>query len=147
MSWAQIVMWSVVLGLGLPAAFRNPVAAALVLQWSIAQGSWLATGDELPIWLYRPTDIAVLAIIYLKHGRTRSDWTVVAIFPVMWAFYAMPISKADIWWSLWVLAILQFMSAAVGALEDYRLVCSRAASSGLKPPGWFRVAGWALAKS
>lgn len=139
-------MWLVVLGLGLPAAFRNPVAAGLVMQWALGQASWLATGDSLPIGLYLATDIAVLAIFALKPLRTLGDWMVATIFPTMWIMYLAPATDYDRWWILWFMVLLQFMSAAVGALEEYKLARTRSVSFGLKPPRWFRAGGWILEK-
>ena len=138
-------MWAVVLGIGLPAAFRNPVAAALVMQWTLAQGTWLVTGNNMPLWLYLPTDLAVLAIFALKPHRMFGDWVAALIFPPMWVMYFA--SDWQRWWALWFMVILQFVSAAVGAVEEYKLARTKAVSFGLKPPGWFRVAEWASVKS
>lgn len=133
MTLPELVMLAVVIFAGMAASPWNVTAAALTASWAIAQGVWLATGDNLPLTVYMMCDIAVLGLIYCKPPvrclcpyknkrdqavaiitqKSIGDRVVILIFPVMWAFYIAPISDFLRWWMLYGLAVAQFMAAGI----------------------------------
>lgn len=140
MSWPEILMWAVVLCIGLPSVARNITSLGLVISWAAGQMTWMLTGDNLPIAVYVAMDAFVITIIYIKAAAydcypysslvdqlcafwlEKSWWDriVLAIFPVMWALYAAPISDFHRWWALWMLVIVQFLVSGSEALENHR---------------------------
>lgn len=139
MSTPAIIMWCVVLGVGLPSAWRNPTAGALVLCWIVVEGIYLLTGNNLAVEYYIYPDIAVLAVIACKPpyrrwqprgtwerlqgiilDRSPADRVVMLIFPAMWTIYLAPIHPFYAWWGLWALAIVQFLAAALESLSKFR---------------------------
>lgn len=66
MTLAQLIMAGAVFLLGIPAAFRNPTAFALVAAYFVVQGLWMTTGAALPWFVLFAIDLACLAVIYLK---------------------------------------------------------------------------------
>lgn len=147
MSWPEILIAGIVVAVGVPAAFRNPTAAALVIAWTIAQGLWLITGDNLPLRVYIMTDIAVIAVIICKplryRGPYRGPWhqlqcifserlvwdrIVLAIFPVMWTIYILNINETMRWWLLYWLLVTQFLAAGGEALSTW--LAARKANAG-----------------
>jgi len=164
MSWPELLMLGVVLAVGVPAAFRNPTAAALVAAWAFAQGVWLATGDNLPLRAYIVTDIAVLAVIYCKRLRWRGpyrnwwhrlqsillepngwDRVVILIFPVMWMLYIVSMNERAKWFALFWLAIAQFLAAGGGALQSW-LIARKANAEQPPATGPPAVYRWALGR-
>lgn len=139
MSFPAIIMYLVVACIGLPAAFRNPTAAALVMAWVASEAMFLVTGDSLPIEYYPFLDVFVIAVIMAKHEycnqrpyrgtwhqlkcllleRSPADRVVLLIFPVMWGLYIAPIHPYYLWYALWFLCIAQFVSAGAEALSRY----------------------------
>lgn len=148
MTTPEIIFLCVVLLVGVPAMWRNATAAALVLSWTVGQMVWVVSGDSLPLKVYLLCDLTVLAIIYckpeargyfpyrdLRHQLSqawfeRSLWdrVVIAIFPLMWATYAMPISDYHRWWALYYLCLAQFLAAGAESL-----ISRRAANTSEKP--------------
>lgn len=142
MSWQAVVMYAVVAGIGLPAAFRNTTALALIAAWLVPEITYLRTGDNLPLKLYFMADIAVIAAIYAKTtkalGRrvyssaksqlrgmvmdlTPCDRAIIAIFLLgAWPLYVSTADPWSKWMALWALAICQFMLAGFEALQTYR---------------------------
>src|SRR5687767_9264066 len=107
----SVLLWTIVAVVGVPSAWRNPTAAALVLA-KIAGWAWhRVTGDNLPFDFYVCADVFVLAVIFAKveaydlrpyrgtwHQlkcilleRSVPDRIVMLIFPLMWALYVAPI--------------------------------------------------------
>lgn len=113
-------MWAVVFAVGVPAAWRNPTAGALVLAKIIGWAIYNATGNSLPIEYYLYPDIFVLAIIATKDERTTADWTVVAIFLLMWATYVAAIHDYYRWWILYWLVIAQFLAVGWDFIFSFR---------------------------
>lgn len=157
MTWPEIVMWLVVAGVGMPAAAFNRTAFALTVSWAAGQGVWLTTGESLPISLYILCDYAVLLVIFTKPERVDCSpyrdlraqlmalWTerqmgdryVMAIFPLMWTAYLAPVGDHYRWWTLWVLAIAQFVAAGWEALIEWRF--RRRGVTVETPPGALRL--------
>lgn len=124
-------MYAVVAGVGIPAAFRNVTALAMVIAWLSVELAYQVTGDTLQYSFM--ADIAVVAVIYAKtnqramHGRnqlrrlitdlTLCDRWIVAIFLLgVWPAYVI---QFDPWWkwhALWALVIAQFVLAGGEAL-------------------------------
>lgn len=143
MSWPAIVMWLVIACVGVPSAWRNSSALALLLSWLMGETAWLMTGDSLPLSVYFMADVAVIAIIYAKAIRhagvktyydTRrqlaglvSDLTVfdrwiVAIFLLgAWPLYLLDLDPRSKWFLLWGLTIAQFLLACAEAIQMLRL--------------------------
>lgn len=162
MSLAAIIMYSTVAVVGLPAAFRNPTAAALVLSWLVGEVTWMATGNNLPLSVYFMCDVAVIAVIYAKMIRscgakvyssmreqlrcfvtdlTKADRWIVALFLLgAWPLYVLEIHPYYKWYLLWFIAIAQFLLAgAEAALTLRHNVKARASPD---PPDSFALAGY-----
>lgn len=138
MSIPAIVMWAVVALIGIPSAWKNPTAAALVLSWIAGEVVFLLTGNNLPVEYYLYPDIFVIGVIFAKPDyrcseyesawrqflcltleRSPSDRCVLLIFPIMWVTYVAPIDPYYQWWILWAAAILQFLFASTESLERF----------------------------
>lgn len=141
MSWPSFAMYLVVACVGLPAAFRNPTAAALVISWLAGEIAWMVTGNNLPLSTYFAADIVVVSIIYAKTIRhcgpkeypsmrgqlrclvtdlTICDRWIVAIFLLgMWPAYVLSIHPYYKWFWLWGLAISQFLLAGAETAQSY----------------------------
>jgi len=131
MTAPEIIIWAVVLGVGVPSAWRNPTAAALVIAWVMGQAIYLVTGDNLPVEMYLFPDLFVIAIIASKARRSNADWIVLGLFPVMWIAYPFAASQPFyVWWLLWALCLAQFL--VVGAETLSRLL--RGADAMIRPP-------------
>lgn len=133
---AAIIMWAVVFFIGVPAAWRNPTAAALSISWILGEIIFLNTGNPLPTRFYLIPDLFVLAVIIAKPEpcdlrpymnawhqakcmvleRAPADRVVMLIFPVMWIIYASDLSAPAKWYGLWALCIVQFLAAGFEAL-------------------------------
>lgn len=128
-------MYLVVAGLGIPAAFRNVTALAMVIAWLSVELVYQITGDSLPLQYSFMADIAVVAVIYAKTngrnecaaGRTQlrrlitdltiCDRLIVGIyFALVWPAYVLQFDPYTKWMLLWALAIAQFALAGGEAL-------------------------------
>lgn len=139
MSAHALILWSVVFCIGVPSAWRNPTAAALVLA-KIAGWAWhRITGDSLPVSFYVAPDIFVVSVIYAKSRyrpcdrylntwhqlkclvleRSPADRAVLGIFAISWALYVAPLHPYHVWWMLWAGVILQFLFASAESLEAF----------------------------
>jgi hypothetical protein len=136
----MLAMYAVVACIGLPAAWFNRTAAALVFAWALGFLIWLLTGENLPTGLYFITDVMVIATILTKPDaedcwpynglreqfaalwkeRCRWDKVVVAVFFIMWLIYIVDIPEQYRYWSLWALVIIQFLAAGDEAVSVYR---------------------------
>lgn len=139
MSIYGLIMWAVMLLIGVPSAWRNPTAAALVGAWVFSKTLFLATGDGLAVQFYVFPDIAALAIILAKpeycfHGydhswwlelkcilteRSPSDRAVMLLFPALWWAYVADISAYTQWLVLWGATIFQVLFASAESLEKF----------------------------
>lgn len=121
MSTPALIMWAVVFAVGVPAAWLNPTAAALVLAKISGWAIYKITGDNLPVEYYLFPDVFVIAMIMAKYERSVPDRIVLLIFPIMWCLYLAPLHPFYVWWSLWALVIAQFLAAGA----DSFLICWR----------------------
>jgi hypothetical protein len=131
MTLPHILMWVVALVVGLPAAWKNPTAGALVLCWVFSEGLFWLTGNNLAVAYYAYPDAFVIAIIFAKPAhcdldppgllgeikcllleRSPCDRIIMLSYPLVWILYAAEISDYSKWWSLWVIAVAQFFVAA-----------------------------------
>lgn len=148
MTLPELVIWLVVAVVGIPSAWRNPTAAALVLAWFAGQGFYLVTGDNLPVEFYLFPDVTVIAVIMAKHEhcnlapyrgtlhqlkcllleRAPADRIILLIFPICWGLYVADIDPFYKWYALWGLSITQFLTAGVEAFLSYRRDAEAAAS-------------------
>lgn len=141
MGWQAIAMYAVVAGIGVPAAFRNVTALAMVIAWLLVELAYQITGDSLPLRFSIMADIAVIASIYAKTihrvgtktyptvkeqlrclvvDLTRWDRGIVAIFLLgAWPAYALSIDPFWKWYLLWGLCIAQFLLAGGEALASF----------------------------
>lgn len=139
MSAPLLVMWLVVFAIGVPSAWRNPTAAALVIAWLAGQAVFYITGDNLPVQFYAFPDVFVLAMIMAKQEycnrrpyrsvlhqlscvlleRSPADRAVMLVFPAVWLIYVAPMHDYHRWWLLWSLTILQFLFASAESLEIF----------------------------
>lgn len=155
-------MYSVVAGVGIPAAFRffplairNATALALVVAWLVAEVIVYKTGNSLPVGFYFKADLAVIAAIYAKtiircgvksyspigfHLRclvtdlTLCDRWIVAIFLLgAWPLYVLNLDPYYKWQCLLWLAIIQFLLAGAEAIQSFRHDVKVRAKS--DPPG------------
>lgn len=149
MSWQSILMFAVVAGVGIPAAFRftwppeirNVTALALVAAWLIAEVIVYRTGNSLPFGLYFKADMAVIFVIYAKAihrcgaklysslgeqmrcmatDLTWWDRFIVAIY--LFGAWPLYIIAGEPWWkwqALMWLAIAQFLLAGGEALTSF----------------------------
>lgn len=135
----EIFIWAVVFVIGVPSAWRNPTAAALVISWIFGELVYLFSGNNLPVDFYLYPDILVLAVIMAKPEacnlrpyrnvwhqlscvlleRSPADRMVMLIFPVMWAFYVSGLDPYYVWWTLYGLVILQFLFASSESVEKF----------------------------
>jgi hypothetical protein len=140
MSIHALLLWGIVFAVGIPSAWRNPTAAALVICKIAGWAIYRITGDSLPVEYYLYPDLFVLAVIYAKHEhacyypyrgfwhqlacvlleRSPADRVVVLIFPVMWTLYVAPIDPYYVWWSLYYLVIAQFLAAGWESFARFR---------------------------
>lgn len=151
MTIPELVIWAVVLAVGIPSAWRNPTAFALVLCFIASKALYLITGESLALEYYLFPDIMVIAVVMSKPEhcnlapyrstlhqlkcllleRSPADRIVLMIFPVMWALYVADISAFSKWYALWGLSIAQFIAAGVESFLTHRREAEAAAS----PPG------------
>lgn len=135
----EIIIWTIVFVVGVPSAWRNPTAAALVISWIFGELAYIFTGDNLPINFYLYPDIFTLAVIMAKPEacnlrpyqstlhqlkcllleRSPSDRMVMLIFPLMWTIYVSGLHPYYVWWLLWSLVILQFLFASAESIEKF----------------------------
>lgn len=134
MTFPEAILWTIVLAVGVPSAWWNPTAGALVLCWILGEAIYLVTGNNLPTTYYVFGDVLVLMVIFAKAEHARPliglrhqlweilkdaecrDRFVLLIFPLMWLLYAVPIHPYYKWWSLYFLVIAQFLAAGWEAL-------------------------------
>jgi hypothetical protein len=161
-SWPHILIYVVVIGIGLPSAVRNPVAAALVGNWAIGEFSWMVSGDSLPLTIYFMADIAVIAVICMKatwregcrtypsfreqircFGRALTlwdRWLLASYILAAWPIYALTISQWLKWWCLYWLVIAQFLMAGGEAIQSM-LGSRKGRVMPNRPPGGFAFVG------
>lgn len=120
MSTPALIMWAVVFAVGVPSAWRNPTAAALVLAKIAGWAIYKITGDNLPVEYYLFPDIFVIAVIMAKYERSVPDRIVLLIFPIMWCLYLAPLHPFYVWWSLYYLVLAQFFAAGWESFSTYR---------------------------
>lgn len=162
MSWPHAVMYLVVIGVGLPSAWRNPTAFALVLNWALGEFAWLVTNDPLPLSVYFCADILVLAVISgkatIREGcrtyptlaeQIRCFWRVLTLWDKLVAggfiFAAWPLYVADIdarlkWFALFYVLIAQFAFAGCEAISNLLGYRKRRVEPN-RPPGGLAFAG------
>lgn len=141
MAWQALVMYVVVAGVGIPAAFRNLTALAMVIAWLSVELVYQITGDSLPLKYSFMADIFVISVIYAKTIKrcgaklysslgeqmrclvtdlTPWDRWIVAIFLFgAWPAYALTFDPWIKWHALWLLAIAQFLLAGGEAVASF----------------------------
>lgn len=139
MTIPQLIIWAVVFGIGVPSAWRNPTAAALVIAWLAGEAIYRITGDNLAVQFYLFPDIFVIAMIMAKLERSAADRVILAIYPVCWVFYVAAVEPVTKWYLLWGLTIAQFLAAGWESFSLYRR-SHRAASDKPDNPGTLLVA-------
>lgn len=135
-----LIMWAVVFAVGVPSAWRNPTAAALVVAKIAGWGIYKITGDNLPVEYYLFPDIFVLAVIFAKQEfcnqrpyrntwhqlkcvlleRSPADRIVMLLFVLCWFVYIADMHPFHQWWSLWGITIAQFFAAWAESFNSYR---------------------------
>lgn len=134
-------MYLVVGAIGVPAAFRNLTALAMVIAWLSVELVYQITGDSLPLKYSFMADIAVIAVIYAKTIKrcgaklysslgeqlrcmvtdlTPWDRCIVVIFLLgAWPAYILTFDPWWQWMLLWALAIAQFLLAGGEAVASF----------------------------
>jgi hypothetical protein len=126
-------MWVVALVVG---AFfwKNPTAGALLLAYVVAELG-------LPIKYFTIPDIVTMAVIFAKPRyrpcasywdlsigaqlrcliteRTPADRFILLSIPLAWCIYS-PVLTHSQWWSLWIIAVAQFLAAGWESLQGFR---------------------------
>jgi hypothetical protein len=100
---AYLVLWAMAGGL-----WRRG-SLALAGAWAIGQAYWAITGNSIPIGLYWPLDLVVIAA-FLHWRTSKLDWLIIALFPLEWAIYFAE-TGAGQWWALWALTCIQLALA------------------------------------
>lgn len=135
-------MYAVVAGVGIPAAFRNSTALAMVIAWLSVELVYQITGNSLPLKYSFMADMLVISAIYAKTIKrcgaklysslgeqmrclvtdpTICDRWIVAIFLfVAWPAYALAFDPWLKWHLLWLATIAQFLLAGGEALACFR---------------------------
>lgn len=150
-------MWSVVVGVGFPAAFRNRTALALCVAWLVPEVIYFFLDTNLPLMLYFIFDYLVIIVMFTKPDlcdlspytslgaqfralwfeRCRTDFIVGAIFPVMWLIYIVRIDDFYKWWTLWGLVLVQFFVSGWEAFCLWRV--DRQKAQARETSGIFRL--------
>jgi len=142
MTWPEIIIHAVVICVGVPAALRNWTALALVASWALGQGTWMVTGDNLPLKIYFLADLTVIGVILAKEivkvgpkeyngiwhqlrclikDLTVQDRWIIAVFVAgCWPLYVISIGAYERWWMLYYITIAQFLLAGWEALSSWR---------------------------
>lgn len=137
MTTPEFVFALAVLCVGLPSAFtlggrlRNLTALALSLSWGASEAAYYLTGEGMSPFFMWIIDVTVIAAILAKNEYTDlpgwrnqiSPWdrAVLAIFPVAWLFYVVPIDPYGRYWALYILALAQFALASWEVLHPWLL--------------------------
>lgn len=139
MSVYGLIMWATVLLIGVPSAWRNPTAAALVGAWIFTKVVYLVTGNGLALEYFVFPDIFVLSIIFAKPEYRPCDWylstwhqlkclllerspadrVVMLIYPVEWVLYVGDFAPRFTWFALWGLSLVQFLAAGAESLQMF----------------------------
>jgi hypothetical protein len=122
MTLPHIIMWAVALVVGVPSAWKNPTAGALVLCWVFSEGLFWLTGNNLAVAYYAYPDICAITIIIAK-GIVRAgdrDWPdltvwdkcIIGLFLLgAWPIYVSTLHPYYQWWALFYISIAQFLLA------------------------------------
>lgn len=157
-------MVALVLAVGLPSAWRNLTALALVLSWAFGYVVYVATGDGLALKYYVMADIAAIAMIACKKEARnlrpyrgawhqlqcmileRSPWDriVLLIFPLMWTFYVVNVSDFARYWALYLLYVIQLLASGGEALQSWLAVRKANARQPATPDDSGAEHRWAL---
>lgn len=135
-------MYAVVVGIGIPAAFRNLTALAMVITWLAVESIYQATGNSLPLRYSFMADVTIIGTIYAKTIRrigpktyrsTRQqleclitelnswDRCIIAIFLLgVWPLYVLAIDPWWKWMALWALTIIQYLFAGSEAFACFK---------------------------
>jgi hypothetical protein len=141
MSTPELVFLSVMLAIGLPALLLNRTApalsvAALAISWCVQEAFWLVSGECIGTLGGLALDYGAILVIVAKpeirdcspyptlwhqilsFWCERSIWdaAILAIFPLMWLVHASRLDPYHQYWSLWWLALVQFLLAGAEAL-------------------------------
>lgn len=119
----------------------NPTAAALAFAYFTTQLWWLLSGRGLDAGEMFMIDVLVVGLILCKAitrcpdmefvdfldqlrcfllSPTLADRIVLGIFPLMWAVYVLRIDEHNRWWTLFALAMAQFIAAGGESLSEWR---------------------------
>ncbi len=137
---------------------RNPTALAMVATWIAGRAVYAATGEWLPLKAMVLFDWAVIVAIlskkdwricsphggwqylicFLWHERSPCDRAILALFPMVWLFYAPVVDSRTQYWVLWSLSMAQLALAGLEPLQSWlgaMAKTSRADAKGRPPPG------------
>jgi uncharacterized membrane protein len=135
MSTPQIILWTIALGVGVPSAWKNPTAGALVLAFIVSQFG-------LPHAFYAYPDAFTIFVIFMKKEWLRAetcplaDRFILASIPASWLVYILEgqILHFYWWYALWFIALAQFLAA--GAEAAFPHIRRRIADALACPPAW-----------
>ena len=138
MTTPEIIFAAVVFLVGIPSAFRNLTAAALVVAYVAVQGVYEWTGQALLIRELVCIDLGVIAAVYCKQPaydcfpyrsfshqlaclwleRSWADRIILSLFPAAWYFYGVADPSLQ-WWGLYAVSLAQFAAAGWEALNSF----------------------------
>lgn len=151
MTTPELVLTAIVAVVGIPSAFKNPTAAALVGCWLFSQVFYWFTGNGLAVEYYVYPDVLVIAVIMAKPEacnfeiqdtilaelkcaileRSVEDRIILCSFPICWWVYVANLAPFYTWWALWLIAVAQFLAAG---WEAFSKIIQRHAEAMNSPP-------------
>lgn len=140
MTTPELVM-ALAAGLCLVGTRWNATAAALAGSFAVVRLTYAWTGEEPGFAASVFLDTAVIAVVYMKpHAFPREsyfglahqvacfllelslwDRLVILCFPLMWATHLLVSDPWLSWWSLWWIAMAQFVAALIEAEDRSRI--------------------------
>jgi hypothetical protein len=112
MSTPQIILWATALVVGVPSAWKNPTAGALVLAFVVSQFGLAHVYYAFP-------DAFTIFVIAMKNvgagSSTPADRFILLSLPLGWIIYVLEgqIPHFYWWYALWFLALAQFAAAGL----------------------------------
>jgi hypothetical protein len=110
---ADWLMFAIVAGVGIPAAFRSPVALVLVIWWLAGNALYYALGG-LPLWASILIDgLAFVAVAWLV--STSCDLMILVLFFPTLAAHSL-LDGYNHWLMTWLIGMTQLLLAGGSAL-------------------------------
>jgi len=114
MTTADLIMFGVVIGVGVPAAVRCPAPLILLGWWSAGMAVWAVTQEAPSVLLSFVLDAVAMALI-LRFRWSAWDTIVALLFVPTWAAY-FALDGKSLWWAVWGIGLAQFILAGIGSI-------------------------------